>query len=100
MGRYSGYLSMYTATSAVNYRRYGPDFEPYRRNGVKKYENFGPNGRIQNIYLGLDLDLRKIIPGDSTFMRFLKEFINTFKIIPTPVIKWNTTNGKLTFAVH
>ncbi len=68
--------------------------------GVLKYEDYGPDGRIQNLYLGIDFDLRKIIPGKSKFMLFLKEFLNTFKIIPAPALKWNTTKGKFTFSVR
>ncbi len=68
--------------------------------GVQRYEDYGPDGRIQNIYLGLDFDLRRIIPGDSSFMKFIKEFINTFKIIPTPALQWNTTKGKFTFVIR
>lgn len=68
--------------------------------GVKDYEYFGPGGRSQNLYLGFDFDLRKIIPGNSSFMRFLKEFLNTFKIIPTPAIKWNMTYGKIQLVIH
>jgi hypothetical protein len=68
--------------------------------GVKDYEYFGPGGRTQNLYLGFDFDLRKVIPGDSSFIKFVKEFLNTFKIIPTPAIKWNMTNGKIQFVVH
>ena len=68
--------------------------------GVKDYDHYGPGARQQNIYLGLDLDLRKIIPGESSFMRFVKEFLNTFKIIPTPAMKWNTSTGKFNFVVR
>ncbi len=68
--------------------------------GVLKYDQAGPDSRTQNLYLGIDLDLRKIIPGNSKFMQFLKEFLNTFKIIPAPALKWNTTNGKFSFSVR
>ena len=68
--------------------------------GVQKYQDYGPDGRIQNFYVGMDFDLRKIIPGDSSFMRFFKEFLNTFKIIPTPQLKWNTKTGKVNFVVR
>ncbi len=68
--------------------------------GVQKYEDYGPDGRIQNIYLGIDFDLRKIIPGNSSFMRFVKNFIHTFKIIPTPAIRWNITKGKVGLVVR
>jgi hypothetical protein len=68
--------------------------------GVKGYDDYGPGSRTQNIYLGLDFDMRRIIPGDSKFMKFVKDFLNTFKIIPTPAIKWNTSNGKIEFVVH
>jgi hypothetical protein len=50
--------------------------------------------------MGLDLDLRKIIPGNSSFMKFVKEFLNTFKIIPTPQVKWNMKTGKVNFVVR
>jgi hypothetical protein len=68
--------------------------------GVLKYDQAGPDSRTQNVYLGIDFDLRKIIPGKSKFMLFLKEFLNTFKIIPAPALKWNTSNGKVTFSVR
>jgi hypothetical protein len=68
--------------------------------GVKDYEYFGPGGRSQNLYIGFDFDVRKIIPGNSSFMRFLKEFLNTFKFIPTPAIKWNMTYGKIQLVIH
>ena len=68
--------------------------------GVKDYEYFGPGGRSQNLYIGFDFDVRKIIPGNSSFMRFVKEFLNTFKFIPTPAIKWNMTYGKIQLVVH
>lgn len=67
--------------------------------GVKGYED-PVHGRIQNIYLGFDFDMRKIIPGDSSFMKFIKEFLNTFKVIPTPAIKWNTSNGRIDLVIH
>jgi hypothetical protein len=68
--------------------------------GVQGYEYYGPGGRNQNLYLSLDYDLRKIIPGDSSFMLWMKEFISNFKIIPAPALLWNTTTGKLKYVVH
>jgi hypothetical protein len=68
--------------------------------GVLDYENYGPGGRQQQFYLGLDYDLRKIIPGDSSFMKGFKEFLNTFKIIPTPNIRWNITTHKIEFVIR
>ena len=68
--------------------------------GVKDYDHYGPGGRQQLAYLGLDLDLRKIIPGKSKFMTFVKDFLNTFKIIPTPALRWNTSTGKVQLVVR
>lgn len=68
--------------------------------GVTDYENYGPGGRQQYLYLGLDYDLRKIIPGDSKFMKGLKEFLNTFKIIPTPAFRWNVSSHKFEFVIR
>ena len=68
--------------------------------GVKNYEDYGPGGRNQNLYLSLDYDFRKIIPGDSSFMLWVKEFISNFKIIPAPALLWNTTAGKFKYVVH
>lgn len=68
--------------------------------GVLNYTNYGPGGRIQNLYLGLDFNLRNLIPGTSSFMKFLKEFLDTFKIIPTPALKYNITDHKFGFVIR
>jgi hypothetical protein len=68
--------------------------------GVKEYDNYGPNGRIQNLYLSLDYDIRKIIPGQSGFIKWFKELIWNFKFIPAPALKYNMTQGKVDFVVH
>ena len=84
-----------------NLKKYWPDFMNLAVGyGVKEYENYGPGGRIQNLYFGFDFNLEKLIPGDTKFIRFVKGFLNTFKIIPTPALKWNTTSGKVNFVVH
>ena len=44
--------------------------------GVKDYDHYEPGGRQQLAYLGLDIDLRKVIPGNSSFMKFIKDFLN------------------------
>lgn len=67
--------------------------------GVKRYEDFSSGGRIQNLYLSLDYDVRKIIPGQSSFMIWVKEFINNFRFIPAPALKWDVTNHKFSFEV-
>ena len=68
--------------------------------GVKEYDNYGPNGRIQNLYFSVDYDIRKIIPGNSSFMHWIKEFLWNFKFIPAPALKYNITQGKVDFVVH
>lgn len=83
------------------FEKHWPDFLNFDIGyGVQKYQDFGPDGRIQNFYMGLDIDLRKVIPGNSAFMKFIKEFLNTFKIIPTPQIKWNMKTGKVNFVIR
>lgn len=60
--------------------------------GVENYKD--PKDSYQNFYFGLDYDLRKIIPGESKFMLWLKNIINHFRIIPAPALRFNKDGVK------
>jgi len=84
-----------------NIQKYWPSFFNLAVGyGVAKYDDVGPGSRTQYIYMGLDYDFRYIIPGNSEFMKWIKEFINNFKFIPTPALRWNTSTGKFDVIIH
>jgi hypothetical protein len=68
--------------------------------GVDGYDDYRGDGRIQNFYLTFDYDLRRIIPGDSKFMLVVKNFINNFKFLPAPGLRWNYTQHRFEFTLH
>jgi hypothetical protein len=69
-------------------KKYWPDFFNIAFGyGVEKYYDI-PN-RYQNFYIALDYDLRKMIPGNSKFMVWLKDVINHFRLFPAPGIRIN-----------
>jgi hypothetical protein len=55
--------------------------------GVEHYTDFSK--RYANYYLAFDFDLRKLIPGDSNFMKWLKNVLNHFRILPAPGLRFN-----------
>ncbi|MCC6864717.1 MAG: DUF2279 domain-containing protein [Ignavibacteria bacterium] len=55
--------------------------------GVNNYTEF--DKRYSDIYLGLDLNWEKIIPGNSTFMLWFKNVINHFRFFPLPALRFN-----------
>jgi hypothetical protein len=84
-----------------NMKQYWPEYFNFALGyGVKQYDNYNSGGRIQNLYLSLDYDIRKIIPGRTTFLVWLKELIYNFKIIPAPALKYDLTSGKIKYVVH
>jgi len=55
--------------------------------GVDNYTDF--TKRYANYYFGLDLNWKKIIPGNSKFMMWFKNVLNHFRFLPLPVIRFN-----------
>lgn len=55
--------------------------------GVKHYTDYA--NRYQNVYIAFDYDFRKIIPGNSKFMLWMKDIFNHFRIFPMPGIRIN-----------
>lgn len=68
-------------------QKYWPDFFNIAFGyGVK--EHITDHG-YQNWYIALDYDFRKMIPGNSKFMVWLKDVLNHFRILPAPGIRIN-----------
>lgn len=55
--------------------------------GVNDYTKL--DKRYADYFIGLDLDWRKIIPGNSKFMVWFKDVINHFRFLPLPALKFN-----------
>jgi hypothetical protein len=55
--------------------------------GVNDYTKL--DKRYSDYYIGLDLDWRKIIPGNSKFMVWFKDVMNHFRFLPLPALKIN-----------
>lgn len=71
-----------------SFKKYWPEFLNIALGyGVEHYNDY--ERRYQNFYIAFDYDFRKIIPGNSKFMMWLKDVINHFRIIPAPGIRIN-----------
>jgi len=71
-----------------NAKKYWPDFLNIAFGyGVKHYTD--PVNKYQNFYIAFDYDFRKLIPGNSKFMVWMKDIINHFRIFPAPGIRIN-----------
>lgn len=71
-------------------KKYWPDFFNIAIGyGVKHYTDY--TKRYQDFYIALDYDYRKLIPGNSKFMLWLKDILNHFRLIPAPGIRIGTT---------
>jgi hypothetical protein len=69
-------------------KKYWPDFLNIALGyGVEHYTDYSK--RYQNFYLALDFDFRKMIPGDSKFMKWFKSVLNHFRILPAPGLRFN-----------
>lgn len=69
-------------------KKYWPDFLNIAIGyGVKNYTDYST--RYQNVYIAFDYDFRKMLPGKSKFMMWLKDVINHFRIFPAPGIRIN-----------
>jgi Predicted periplasmic lipoprotein (DUF2279) len=69
-------------------QKYWPDFFNIALGyGVKHYTDYA--NRYQDFYIALDFDYRKIIPGDSKFMLWVKDILNHFRLLPAPGIRIN-----------
>jgi hypothetical protein len=55
--------------------------------GVEHYTAW--DKRYQNFYIAFDFDWRKIIPGNSRFMLWIKNVLNHFRFLPAPGIRIN-----------
>ena len=72
-------------------QKYWPDFINIALGyGVKHYTDYSK--RFQDFYIALDFDYRKMIPGDSKFMLWMKDILNHFRILPAPGIRINKHN--------
>lgn len=71
-----------------NAKNYWPDFLNIALGyGVKHYTD--PLKKYQNFYIAFDYDFRKLIPGNSKFMVWMKDILNHFRIFPAPGIRFN-----------
>ncbi len=61
--------------------------------GVKNYKDY--DNRYANYYLALDFDWKKIIPGKSKFMLWLKNVLNHFRFLPAPGLRFNKHKTEL-----
>ncbi|MGH2574727.1 MAG: DUF2279 domain-containing protein [Ignavibacteria bacterium] len=69
-------------------KKYWPDFLNIAVGyGVENYTDY--NKRYPNFYIAFDYDLRKLLPGNSKFMKWFKDVINHFRIFPAPGIRIN-----------
>jgi hypothetical protein len=69
-------------------KKFWPDFLNIALGyGVKHYTD--PLKKYQNFYVAFDYDFRKLIPGDSKFMLWMKDILNHFRIFPAPGIRIN-----------
>ena len=69
-------------------QKYWPDFLNIALGyGVKHYTD--PEKKFQNFYIAFDYDFRKLIPGNSKFLLWMKDIINHFRIFPAPGIRIN-----------
>lgn len=69
-------------------KKYWPDFLNIAIGyGVKHYTD--PVKKYQNFYIAFDYDFRKLIPGSSKFMVWMKDILNHFRIFPAPGIRFN-----------
>jgi len=69
-------------------KKYWPDFLNIAVGyGVEHYTDYSK--RYANYYLAFDFDFRKMIPGDSNFMKWLKNVMNHFRILPAPGLRIN-----------
>lgn len=55
--------------------------------GVNDYQNY--EKRFSDVYIGLDINWERIIPGNSKFMLWFKNVINHFRFLPMPVLRFN-----------
>lgn len=71
-------------------KKYWPDFlNVVLGYGVKGHTDY--TKRYQYYYIGFDFDWRKIIPGNSKFMVWMKDILNHFRFLPMPVLRIGTT---------
>lgn len=71
-----------------SFQKYWPEFINIAIGyGVKNYKDY--TNRYANYYLAFDFDWRKIIPGKSKFMLWLKNVLNHFRFLPAPGIRFN-----------
>ncbi|RPI17084.1 MAG: DUF2279 domain-containing protein [Ignavibacteriae bacterium] len=69
-------------------KKYWPDFFNIAVGyGVK--DHIDVSKAYQNWYIALDYDFRKMIPGSSKFMLWLKDVLNHFRILPAPGIRFS-----------
>lgn len=64
--------------------------------GITNYKDL--ENRYTDLYLGLDLNWERIIPGKSKFMMWFKNVINHFRFLPLPALQFNK-NG-VHYIVH
>jgi hypothetical protein len=75
-------------------KKYWPDFLNIALGyGVKGHTDY--TKRYQDFYIGFDLDWRRIIPGNSKFMLWMKDILNHFRFLPAPVLRIGTTGTRI-----